>query len=238
MKIMSHGLIQPKSSDPPPLSFYTIIMTSLFYFLSEFYSKSWCKRSTEIIIYTVCLFYSTICCWTKREKLSVVWSVNYLPPIQNWVVSLRFEVQRNLGICRSVQPKVVLVIFGWVYLTSVKLARSAIGTVHMQRNRSFIPCPCCTIHTLISPSSTAIGHYGYVSDDIKVFKRGSQVIRIYCAICVVSASSSPVSRVISEPKEVRSFHEVGLPIWSITADGLVVIVKYDQLQTENVNFSW
>ena len=56
---------------PPPLSLYTIIMSSLFYFLSEFYSKNWCKRSTEIIIYTVCLFYSTICCWTKREKLSV-----------------------------------------------------------------------------------------------------------------------------------------------------------------------
>ena len=55
----------------PPLSLYTIIMTSLFYFLSEFYSKNWCKRSTEITIYTVCLFYSTICCWTKREKLSV-----------------------------------------------------------------------------------------------------------------------------------------------------------------------
>ena len=90
---------------PPPLSFYTIIMTSLFYFLSEFYSKSWCKRSTEIIIYTVCLFYSTICCWTKREKLSVVWSVNYLPPIQNWVVSLRFEVQRNLGFVEAYNPK-------------------------------------------------------------------------------------------------------------------------------------
>ena len=66
---------------------------------------------------------------------------------------------------------------------------------------------------------------GYVSDDIKIFKRGSQVICIDGAICVIPASSSPVSRVISEPKEVGSFDEVGLPIWGITADGLVVIVK-------------
>ena len=83
----------------------------------------------------------------------------------------------------------------------------------------FIPGPCCAIHTLISPDvhifvrSTVIGHYGYLSNDVEVFKRGSQVICMYGTICVVSASSSPVSRVISEPKEVRSFHEVGLPIW-------------------------
>ena len=108
----------------------------------------------------------------------------------------------------------------------------------------FIPGPCCAIHTLISPDvhifvrSTVIGHYGYLSNDVEVFKRGSQVICTYGAICLVSASSSPVSRVISEPKEVGSFHEVGLPIWGITADGLIVTVKYGQLQTENVNFSW
>ena len=107
-----------------------------------------------------------------------------------------------------------------------------------------IPGSRCAVHTLISPDvhifvrSTVIGHYGYLSNDVEVFKRGSQVICMYGTICVVSASSSPVSRVISEPKEVESFHEVCLPIWGITADGLVVIVKYDQLQTENVNFSW
>ena len=39
-----------------------------------------------------------ICC--------VVWSVNYLPPIQNWVVSSRFEVQRNLGFVVAYCPKV------------------------------------------------------------------------------------------------------------------------------------
>ena len=50
---------------------------------------------------------------------------------------------------------------------------------------------------------------------------------MYGAICVVSASSSPLSRAISEPKEVRSFDKVGLPIWGITADGCVVVVKHD-----------
>ena len=106
----------------------------------------------------------------------------------------------------------------------------------MERMKSFfIPGSRCAIHTLISPDvhifvrSTVIGHYGYLSNDVEVFERGSQVICTYGAICLVSASSSPVSRVISEPKEVGSFHEVGLPIWGITADGLVVIVKYDQL---------
>ena len=91
------------------------------------------------------------------------------------------------------------------------------------------------MHALISSDvhiflgSTDTWHRGYLSDDIKIFKRGSQVICIYGAICVVPASSSPVSRVISEPKEVGSFDEVGLPIWGITADGLVVIVKWDVL---------
>ena len=99
----------------------------------------------------------------------------------------------------------------------------------------FIRCECSAIHTLISPDvdifvrSTGVSFQGYVSNDVKVFKRGSQVICVYGAICVVSASSSPVSRVISEPKEVGSFDEVGLPIWGITADGLVVIVKHDVL---------
>ena len=115
----------------------------------------------------------------------------------------------------------------------------------MERMKSFlIPRLCRAIHTLVSPDvhifirSTATVPFGYLSNDVEVFKRGSQVICTYGAICLVSASSSPVSRVISEPKEVGSFHEVGLPIWGITADGLIVTVKYGQLQTENVNFSW
>ena len=92
----------------------------------------------------------------------------------------------------------------------------------------------CNSHTHfpdvdIFVGSTGVSFQGYVSNDVKVFKRGSQVICVYGAICVVSASSSPVSRVISEPKEVGSFDEVGLPIWGITADGLVVIVKHDVL---------
>ena len=117
----------------------------------------------------------------------------------------------------------------------------------MQRKMPFfIPGFHCAILTLISPDvhifkrstfSHIIG--GYVTDDVKVFKRGSQVICIYGAICVVSASSSPVSRVISEPKQVGSFDEVGLPVWIITADSLVVIIKRDIfLQTERVDFSW
>ena len=90
----------------------------------------------------------------------------------------------------------------------------------MQRITAFfIPCKCSAVHTLISPDvdifvrSTGVCFQGYVFNDVKVFKRGSQVICVYGAICVVSASSSPVSRVISEPKEVGSFDEVSLPIW-------------------------
>ena len=108
--------------------------------------------------------------------------------------------------------------------------------VDMQRITAFfIPCKCSAIHTLISPDvdifvrSTGVYFQGYISNDVKVFKRGSQVVCVYGAICVVSASSSPVSRVISEPKEVGSFDEVSLPIWGTTADGLVVIVKHDVL---------
>ena len=108
--------------------------------------------------------------------------------------------------------------------------------VDMQRITAFfIPCKCSAVHTLISPDvdifvrSTGVFFQGYVSNDVKVFKQGSQVVCVYGAICVVSASSSPVSRVISEPKEVGSFDEVSLPIWGTTADGLVVIVKHDVL---------
>ena len=112
----------------------------------------------------------------------------------------------------------------------------------MQADNSFlIPCSRSAILAFISPDvdifvrSTGIYYRGYVSDDVKVFKGGSQVICIYGAICVVSTSSSPVSRLISEPKEVGSFDEVGLPIWGITADGLVIIVKHDFLSIEDVN---
>ena len=73
----------------PPCPLYTIIMTDLFYFLSEFYFKNWCKRSTEIIIHTVCLFYSTICCWTKREKLSVGSAVLF----GQWTICLRSRTE-------------------------------------------------------------------------------------------------------------------------------------------------
>ena len=113
----------------------------------------------------------------------------------------------------------------------------------MERTKSFsIPGRCCAIHAFISPDvdklvvSTATCHGGYVSDDIKVLKRGSQVIRIYGSVCVVSASSSPVSRAISEPKEVRPFDEVRLPVWGITADctGISVIVKHDVFLKEEI----
>ena len=134
-----------------------------------------------------------------------------------------------------VVSKVVLAIYG--RLACVEIAgQMGYRSVDMQRdNAFFIRCECSAIHTLISPDvdifvrSTGVCFQGYVSNDVKVFKRGSQVICVYGAICVVSASSSPVSRVISEPKEVGSFDEVGLPIWGITADGLVVIVKHDVL---------
>ena len=68
--------------------------------------------------------------------------------------------------------------------------------------------------------STDIYNRGYVSDDSIVFKRGSKVIRIRFADYGVLTSSSLVSRVISEPKEVGSFDEIRLPIWGVTADGL------------------
>ena len=131
--------------------------------------------------------------------------------------------------------KVVLARYG--RLACVEIA-GPIGKIRVDMQRItafFIHCECSAIHTLISPDvdifvrSTGVFFQGYVSNDVKVFKRGSQVVCVYGAICVVSASSSPVSRVISEPKEVGSFDKVGLPIWGITADGLVVIVKHDVL---------
>ena len=131
--------------------------------------------------------------------------------------------------------KVVLARYG--RLACVEIA-GPMGMIRVDMQRItafFIPCKCSAIHTLISSDvdifvrSTGVFFQGYVSNDVKVFKRGSQVVCVYGAICVVSASSSPVSRVISEPKEVGSFDEVGLPIWGITADGLVVIVKHDVL---------
>ena len=131
--------------------------------------------------------------------------------------------------------KVVLARYG--RLACVEIAgQMGYRSVDMQRVTAFfIRCECSAIHTLISPDvdifvrSTGVYHRGYVFNDVKVFKRGSQVICVYGAICVVSASSSPVSRVISEPKEVGSFDEVGLPIWGITTDALVVIVEHDVL---------
>ena len=134
-----------------------------------------------------------------------------------------------------VVSKVVLAMYS--RLACVEIAgQTDMIRVDMQRvSAFFIRCECSAIHTLISPDvdvfvrSTGVHRGRYVCNDVKVFKRGSQVICVYGAICVVSASSSPVSRVISEPKEVGSFDEVGLPIWGITADGLVVIVKHDVL---------
>ena len=113
----------------------------------------------------------------------------------------------------------------------------------MQRRRSFsIPGRCCAIYAFVSPDvnklvlSTATCHCGYVSDDVKVLKRGSQVIRIYGAVCIVSASSSPVSRAISEPKEGRTFDEVRLPVWGVTADctRISVIVKHNVVLKEEI----
>ena len=140
-----------------------------------------------------------------------------------------------------IKTKVVLAIHSRVCSASIEITAILVITINMERiNSFFVPCLRCAIHTLISPyvhifvRSTDINHRGYVSDEIKIFKRGSRVICIYDAICVVSAGSSPVSRVISKPKEVRSFDEVGLPIWGVTADGWVVLVKHDVfLKTES-----
>ena len=141
------------------------------------------------------------------------------------------------GICTKVISKVVLAWNGHVCFYPIEItATTSTGTVYMKRVASFL-IPCCrsAIHTLISSNvdifvrSTGLYFCGHVSDDVKVFKWGSQVICIYGAICVVSASSSPVSRMISEPKEVRSLNQVGLPIWIVTADGLVFVVKHDIL---------
>ena len=139
-----------------------------------------------------------------------------------------FRIYRTI----MIKTKVVLAIHSRVCSASIEITAILVITIDMERIISFlIPCPCGTNHTLVSSDvhifvgSTDIFHRGYVSDDIKIFKRGSQVICIYDTICVVSASSSPVSWVISEPKEVGSFHEVRLPIWGITTDGLVIIVK-------------
>ena len=108
---------------------------------------------------------------------------------------------------------------------TIEIADTRKRTVHMERPNSFlIPCCCGTIHALISPDvdefvlSTAIWNCRYVSDDVKVLNRGSQVIRIYGFVCVISASSSPVSRAISEPKKGRTSDEVRLPVWGISAD--------------------
>ena len=62
-------------------------------------------------------------------------------------------------------------------------------------------------------------------DDVEVFKRGPQVICIYRAVCVVSTSSSPVGRLISEPNKVMPWNQIRLPVWSITADCGVVVVE-------------
>ena len=140
-----------------------------------------------------------------------------------------------------VVSKVVLAMYG--RLACVEIAgQTDMIRVDMQRvSAFFIRCECSAIHTLISLDvdvfvrSTGFCRGRCVCNDVKVFKRGSQVICVYGAICVVSASSSPVSRVISEPKEVGSFDEVGLPIWGITADGLVVIVKHDVLLQRKQN---
>ena len=140
-----------------------------------------------------------------------------------------------------IKSKVVLAIYSRVCYASIEITASLEITINMERIFSFfVPCLRCAIHTLISPNvhifvrSTDFYHRGYVSDEIKIFKQGSRVICIYDAIWVVSAGSSPVSRVISKPKEVRSFDEVGLPIWGITADGWVVLVKHDVfLKTES-----
>ena len=148
-------------------------------------------------------------------------------------------VHRNLGLTALYKPKLSsfgTAAFGMFPLMHVpiEITVSLYGTVDKQREMPFfIPGSRCAIHTLISPDvdifapSTALSHPGFVSDDVKVFKRGFQVICIYGAICVVSASSSPVSRVISKPKEVGSFDELGLPVPGIAIDSSVVIVKHE-----------
>ena len=89
----------------------------------------------------------------------------------------------------------------------------------MQRINPFhVPLCFGTIHTLISPDVDMFvwptGGYSrrHVYDDVKVFKGCSQAICLHGTTCLVSARSSPVSRMISEPKEVCSFDKVGLPI--------------------------
>ena len=88
----------------------------------------------------------------------------------------------------------------------------------------FIPGLCRAICTLISPDVdklvflTAAYLSGDDFDDVEVLKCGPQVIRVYRAVCVVLASSSPMSRVFSEPNKIMSWNQIRLPVGSITAD--------------------
>ena len=76
---------------------------------------------------------------------------------------------------------VVLVWYGCVWHVPIEITVSLYGTVDKQREMPlFIQGSRCAIHTLISPDVeifvrlTALSHPGFVSDDVKVFKRGSQ----------------------------------------------------------------
>ena len=139
--------------------------------------------------------------------------------------------------------KVVLVYKDITTLTSVEIATMANWTVDMQRKSTFlIPGSCRAIRTFISPDVdklvllAAACYRGCDSDDVEVFKWGSQIIRIYRAVCVVSASSSPVSRVISEPKKITPCYQIRLPVWGIAAERtwVHVIVKDNVTLRENV----
>jgi len=139
--------------------------------------------------------------------------------------------------------KVVLVSNDITTLISIEITTKASWTVDMQRIRTFpIPGSCRAIRTFISPDVdklvllAAACYRGYDSDDIEVFKWGSQIIRIYRAVCVVSASSSPVSRVISEPKKITPCYQIRLPVWGIAAERtwVHVIVKDNVTLKENV----
>ena len=138
--------------------------------------------------------------------------------------------------------KVVLASNDITTLISVEIAFMANWTVDMQRKRTFqIPGSCRAIRTFISPDVdklvllAAACYRGCDCDDIEVFKWGSQIIRINQAVCVISASSSPVSRVISEPNKITPCYQIHLPVWGIAPERtwVHVIVKDNVILREN-----
>ena len=169
--------------------------------------------------------------WVKL-KLQVCWYVRKLlasNPNLGGVILAWSTTEFRIYTTIIIKTKVVLAIHSRVCSASIEITTILIITINMEKKISFfIPFVSCNSHTHFPDCSHMRADDKFLPPRVRLLwyqslNRGSQVICIYCAICVVSSSSSPVSRVISEPKEVRSFQEVCLPIWVVTADGLVVI---------------